>query len=85
MKRENIDKIFRFLLVVGIYYVLSFFIFYIWKVTYPFMIAIAIAIFINPAVNFLENKWRFPRGFAVLTTLILYNLRFCRLHHIINC
>lgn len=45
--------------------------YYISKVTYPFLIALVIALCINPAVDFLEKKWKFPRMIAVLATLVL--------------
>ncbi|MBS4199951.1 sporulation integral membrane protein YtvI [Bacillus sp. FJAT-49732] len=71
MKRENIDKIIRFLLVVGVVVISLMLLYYISKVTYPFIIAIVIAMIINPAVHFLEKSWKFPRVLAVLTSLLL--------------
>ncbi|MBS4202623.1 sporulation integral membrane protein YtvI [Lederbergia citrea] len=71
MNRDTVNKVIRFFIVTGIVVSSLIFIYYISKVTYPFIIAIAIAIFMNPAVRFLEKKWKFPRVLAVLTTLLL--------------
>ncbi|CAM3920615.1 sporulation integral membrane protein YtvI [Lederbergia lenta] len=71
MKRENVAKVFRFLIVVSIILTSSILLFYIWKVTYPFIIAIVFALIMNPLVTFLEKKWKFPRSLAVITTLFL--------------
>ena len=71
MNRENVNRLIRFFLVLGIFIGSVILFFYISKVTYPFLIAIAITLIINPAVRFLEVKWRFPRSLAVLTTLLL--------------
>ncbi|MBS4194975.1 sporulation integral membrane protein YtvI [Lederbergia citri] len=71
MKRETFDKIIRFLFVVGIITISLILLYYISKVTYPFIIAIVIAMMINPAVHFLEKRWKFPRVLAVLTSLFL--------------
>src|SRR5690606_1862302 len=61
----------RFLLVLSIIFLLCISLYFISMVTYPFIIAIAITIMINPAVNFLEFKWKFPRALAVLSTLFI--------------
>jgi sporulation integral membrane protein YtvI len=45
--------------------------YYISKVTYPFLIGLAIAFLINPLVQFLTNKWRIPRALSVLLALIV--------------
>lgn len=71
MNREFVDRLLRFLFVAIITVGSIIIIFYISKVTYPFLIAIAIALLINPFVNFLERKWKFPRLLAVLTALTL--------------
>ena len=58
-------------MVVGIvvFALLSFY--YLSKVTYPFLIALVIAFFINPIVNIFEKKLRMPRGLAVFVALII--------------
>lgn len=38
---------------------------------YPFLIGILLAILINPAVNWLEKKAKFPRWLAVLITILI--------------
>jgi sporulation integral membrane protein YtvI len=61
----------RFFLVIGIIVVSIFSIYYISKVTYPFLIAIVIAFMINPLVNLFEKKVRMPRPLAVFLSLII--------------
>lgn len=45
--------------------------YYIFQVTYPFIIGLLLALSINPIVNFLEAKGRLPRSLSVFITLIL--------------
>lgn len=45
--------------------------FYVSKVTYPFIIGLVIAFMMNPLVNLFEQKARMPRSLAVLVALIL--------------
>ncbi|RWR05317.1 sporulation integral membrane protein YtvI [Siminovitchia fortis] len=71
MNRENADRVVRFFIVVIVAAASLLFIYYASKVIYPFIIALIIAIAINPVVGMLEKKWKFPRTLAVLTTLIL--------------
>lgn len=71
MSRENADRVVRFFIVVIVAAASLLFIYYASKVIYPFIIALIIAIAINPVVGMLERKWKFPRTLAVLTTLIL--------------
>ena len=52
--------------IIGLYLLLS-----ISKLIYPFIIAFAFAYFINPVVNFLNQKLQFPRALAVFISLIL--------------
>ncbi|WP_242219703.1 sporulation integral membrane protein YtvI [Bacillus cereus group sp. BfR-BA-01380] len=52
--------------ILGVYALL-----YISSLVYPFIIAFAIAYLINPVVNFLDQKLRFPRALSVLISLIL--------------
>lgn len=61
----------RFLLVIAsvVLAMLSFY--YLSKVTYPFLIALVIAFFMNPLVDLFEIKLRMPRGLAVFIALIL--------------
>ena len=43
--------------------------FYVTKIAYPFIIGLFLAFLLNPAVDFLQHKFRFPRAFAVLVTM----------------
>lgn len=70
MSRKTLDRTIRFFIVIGIMISSLFLLFYIAKITYPFLIAIALALMINPIVQFLETKWRFPRAIAVLSSLV---------------
>lgn len=71
MNRENADRIVRFFIVVIVASASLLSIYYSSKFIYPFIIALIIAVAINPVVGFLEKKWKFPRTLAVLTSLIL--------------
>ncbi|GIN74946.1 sporulation integral membrane protein YtvI [Bacillus sp. J14TS2] len=71
MKRENVFKLIRFFIVIFIAVASLFALYFIAKLTYPFIIAIIIALIISPAVYFLEKKGRFPRALAVITSLLL--------------
>lgn len=59
----------RFFFVIGVVLASFISIFYLSKVTYPFIIGLAIAFLINPLVNFLEKKSKMPRTLAVLLSL----------------
>ena len=48
--------------------------YYVTKIAYPFIIGLFIAFFINPAVDFLQHRFRFPRAFAVLVTMAVIAL-----------
>lgn len=74
----NIKKqmFYRILIIIGTFILGAIAVFYTLKLLYPFLIAILIVILINPIVNFLQNKARFPRSLAILTTLILFLLLF---------
>jgi sporulation integral membrane protein YtvI len=61
----------RLLLTVGITLLGAFSIYYLSTLTYPFIIAVFIALLINPLVNFLERKVKIPRGFAVILSILL--------------
>lgn len=61
----------RFLIVIGIFFIIGIALFYISTLAYPFIIAIILAFLMNPLVNFLEQKVRFPRSISVLLSLLL--------------
>ncbi|MFE8696986.1 sporulation integral membrane protein YtvI [Cytobacillus sp. FJAT-53684] len=71
MNPVYLHRTIRFFLVIGFVVLLLLSCFYLSKVTYPFIIGLAIAFLINPPVNFLEKKGRMPRSLAVLISLIL--------------
>lgn len=60
----------RFILVFAIIVIALLAFYYLSKVTYPFLIALVIAFFINPIVTIFERKLRMPRGLAVFVALI---------------
>lgn len=70
MAKQYIHKVLRSLVVVTFIVGGGVLLYYIAKVTYPFIVATAIAFFINPVVNFLENKVKIPRFLAVFVTII---------------
>lgn len=70
MTKINLFRFLRFLFVIGIVILLAISIFYLSKITYPFIIAFIIAFIMNPLVNFLETKGRMPRTLSVFITLI---------------
>lgn len=71
MNRIILNRSLRFLFVIGIIIGSLLAIFYLSKVTYPFLIGLAITFLINPIVNFFQRKARMPRTVSVIITLIL--------------
>ncbi len=71
MKSVYLQRIFRFLFVTGAVAAGAVSLYYLSALTYPFIFAWAIAFLMNPAVDFLEKKWKFPRALAVLIVLII--------------
>jgi sporulation integral membrane protein YtvI len=71
LDKKYLYRTVRFTIVIAIivFALLSFY--YLSKVTYPFIIALVIAFFINPIVNMFEKKLRMPRGLAVFVALII--------------
>ncbi|MGO4889736.1 sporulation integral membrane protein YtvI [Anaerobacillus sp. MEB173] len=45
-------------------------IYYSFRLTYPFLIALALAFLMNPLVNFLVTKAKIPRGISVLISML---------------
>ncbi|SEM37540.1 sporulation integral membrane protein YtvI [Mesobacillus persicus] len=66
-----VNRTLRFVFVALIIIVSLVSFYYLSKITYPFLIGLVIAFFINPLVNFLEKKTKIPRGIAVLISLLL--------------
>ncbi len=71
MKIAHLYSIIRFLIVIISIIVGLLAAFYITKVTYPFLIAIAISFFIHPLVTFFQHKGKMPRSLSVFVTLII--------------
>ena len=62
----------RLFFVIGVFLFGTILFYYISQFTYPFIIGIVFAFCINPFVNFLHRKAKFPRTLAVILTLLLF-------------
>lgn len=71
MNQVYLHRTLRFLFVIGIVILALISTYYLSRITYPFIIGLAIAFLINPLVDFLEKKGRIPRALGVLITLVL--------------
>ncbi|MDQ0224622.1 sporulation integral membrane protein YtvI [Metabacillus niabensis] len=71
MSLQYVYSLLRLLLIVGLTILSVLILYYLSTLTYPFIIAILIALFINPLVNFLERKAKLHRGLAVIIAIIL--------------
>jgi len=72
---EIAHRFIRFFIVVLGVSAFSIVLYFFSVVAYPFIIAFLIAIFINPAVNFLQKKAGFPRPLAIFAVLgIIFGL-----------
>ncbi|WP_312471131.1 sporulation integral membrane protein YtvI [Neobacillus sp.] len=71
MNPKYIYRTIRFLLVIGAVVLALYAFYYLSTVTYPFLIGLIIAFFINPLVDFFEKKAKMPRGLAVIVALII--------------
>lgn len=69
----------RFLFVIGLVVAGAFALFFVSKVTYPFIIGFLIAFMMNPLVNFFQDRVKMPRSLAVLISLLLIMLVFAGL------
>jgi sporulation integral membrane protein YtvI len=69
----------RFLFVIGLVAAGAFALFFVSKVTYPFIIGFLIAFMMNPLVNFFQERAKMPRSLAVLISLLLIMLVFAGL------
>ncbi|HZG72321.1 MAG TPA: AI-2E family transporter, partial [Chondromyces sp.] len=65
------QRIARFCIVIITFALALYTLFFVSKVTYPFIIGLAIAFLINPIVNLLERKAHFPRSLAVIVSLVV--------------
>lgn len=71
MNLAYIYRSLRFLLVMAVIIFGLLALYFISKVTYPFLIGLGIAFLINPLVNFFVTKGKMPRSLAVLLSLII--------------
>ncbi len=71
MNPTYVHRLLRFLFVIGVVLLGFLSIYFLSKVTYPFIIGFFIAFLINPLVNFFEKKTRMPRALAVLVGLVV--------------
>ncbi|MGV2937946.1 sporulation integral membrane protein YtvI [Mesobacillus sp. LC4] len=69
----------RFIFVIGLVVAGAFALFFVSKVTYPFIIGFLIAFMMNPLVNFFQERAKMPRFLAVLISLLLIMLVFAGL------
>lgn len=69
----------RFIFVIGLIAAGAFALFYLSKVTYPFVIGFLIAFMMNPLVNFFQERAKMPRSLAVFISLLLIMLFFAGL------
>ncbi|WP_226646420.1 sporulation integral membrane protein YtvI [Mesobacillus subterraneus] len=69
----------RFIFVIGLVVAGAFALFFVSKVTYPFIIGFLIAFMMNPLVNFFQERAKMPRSLAVLISLLLIMLVFAGL------
>ncbi|GGC93609.1 sporulation integral membrane protein YtvI [Thalassobacillus devorans] len=72
METFLINKIFRFFVVLLTLTGALILTYYAFQYAYPFFFAFLIALFINPAVNFLEERLNFPRGIAVIFLILIF-------------
>ncbi|PKG24999.1 sporulation integral membrane protein YtvI [Niallia nealsonii] len=71
MNQTYLDRTFRLLFVILLAVVTIVSIFYLSKITYPFIIGFLIAFIMNPLVNFFQYTCKLPRTFAVVLSILL--------------
>ncbi|KAB7705922.1 sporulation integral membrane protein YtvI [Bacillus aerolatus] len=71
MSPTSRDRLIRFIIVIVSTILLLLSLYYIAKVTYPFVIGFAVAFLMKPFVRFLETKAKLPRVAAVATAILL--------------
>lgn len=71
MNMNYLYSMLRLLLIIAVTFLGISICYYLSTLTYPFLIAILIAMIINPLVNGLERILRIPRGFSVIISIIL--------------
>ncbi|KMY55035.1 membrane protein [Bacillus sp. FJAT-27231] len=71
MNPSSRQRLMRLLIVIVSAMLLIVSLYYITKVTYPFIIGFAVAFLIQPFIRFMEKKARLPRAAAAVTAIIL--------------
>ncbi|WLR56094.1 sporulation integral membrane protein YtvI [Mesobacillus subterraneus] len=79
MNLVYLHRTLRFIFVIGIVMSGTLALFFVSKVTYPFIIGFLIAFMMNPLVNFFQARAKMPRSLAVLISLVLIMLVFAGL------
>ncbi|SDN05600.1 sporulation integral membrane protein YtvI [Sediminibacillus halophilus] len=69
MSTTLLNKWLRFILVIACALVGTIVLYYVVKYTYPFVIAVLIAIMLNPVISFLERLTKLPRAVSVVLVL----------------
>ena len=75
----HVRRALRLLFAVLVFALSCLLLFYVTKIAYPFIIGLFLAFLINPAVDFLQYKFRFPRALAVLVTMAAIAMLFAGL------
>ncbi|WP_234998319.1 sporulation integral membrane protein YtvI [Salirhabdus sp. Marseille-P4669] len=70
MQHIIIQRIFRTIFVIGIVFLALYLFFFLSKYTYPFLFALGFAFLMNPLVNYLSDKAKIPRPFAVFFVIL---------------
>lgn len=76
MNPVYLHRTLRFIFVIGAVVAGAFALFFVSKVTYPFIIGFLIAFMMNPLVNFFQTQAKMPRALAVFISLLLIMLVF---------
>lgn len=74
MNPVYLHRTLRFIFVIGAVVAGAFALFFVSKVTYPFIIGFLIAFMMNPLVNFFQTQAKMPRALAVFISLLLIML-----------
>lgn len=79
MNLVYLHRTLRFIFVIGGIAAGALALFFVSKVTYPFIIGFLIAFMMNPLVNFFQTRVKMPRSLAVIISLVLIMLVFAGL------
>lgn len=71
MKKHNLFILLRIVIVIASAIGGLVLIFYLGKLMVPFIIGFFLSLIINPLVGFFQHRAKMPRGFAVLTSIII--------------